>query len=129
MENQNRNNRVHTEKQPGKADFQIAGLLPFGKDNAVTTQELMRLTGCRTARELQQRIAYEREHGAIICSGSGRGYWRPKDRQEIEQFVKTMKARALNTLKVIRSASQALKVLEGQQSIEGSENNGGSEMD
>lgn len=24
MENQNRNNRVHTEEQPGKADFQIA---------------------------------------------------------------------------------------------------------
>lgn len=109
MENQNRNNRVHTEKQPGKADFQIAGLLPFGKDNAVTTQELMRLTGCRTARELQQRIAYEREHGAIICSGSGRGYWRPKDRQEIEQFVKTMKARALNTLKVIRSGERTFR--------------------
>ena len=26
MENQNRNNRVHTEEQPGKADFQIAEL-------------------------------------------------------------------------------------------------------
>lgn len=129
MENQNRNNRVHTEEQPGKADFQIAGLLPFGKDNAVTTQELMRLTGCGSVRELRQRIASEREQGAIICSGSGKGYWRPKDRQEIEQFIKTMKARALNTLKVIRSARQVLKVPEGQQSIEGSESNGGSEMD
>ena len=124
MENQNRNNRVHTEEQPGKADFQIAGLLPFGKDNAVTTQELMRLTGCRTARELQQRIAYEREHGAIICSGSGRGYCRPKDRQEIQLYLKCKKSRALNTLKVIRSARQVLKVPEGQQSIEGSENDG-----
>lgn len=124
MENQNRNNRVHTAEQPGKADFQIAGLLPFGRENAVTTEQLVRMTGCRSARELQQRIAYEREHGAIICSGSGRGYWRPKDRQEIEQFIKTMKARALNTLKVIRSARQALKVPEGQQSIEGSENDG-----
>lgn len=124
MENQNRNNRVHTEGQSGKTDFLIEGLLPFGRDNAVTTQELMRLTGCRTARELQQRIAHERERGAIICSGSGKGYWRPKDRQEIEQFIKTMKARALNTLKVIRGARQALKVPEGQQSIGGSENDG-----
>ena len=129
MENQNRNNRVHTAEQPGKADFQIAGLLPFGKENAVTTQELMMLTGCGSARELQQRIAYERERGVVICSGSSKGYWRPKDRQEIEQFIKTMKARALNTLKVIRSARQALKVPEGQQSIEGSERNGRSEMD
>ena len=124
MQNKNRNNRVHTEEQSGKADFQIAGMLPFGKDNAVTTQELMRLTGCGSVRELRQRIASAREQGAIICSGSGKGYWRPKDRQEIEQFIKTMKARALNTLKVIRSASQVLKVPEGQQSIEGSENDG-----
>ena len=123
MENQSRNNRVHTEEQPGKADFQIAGLLPFGKENAVTTQELMRLTGCGSARELQQRIAYERERGAVICSGSGKGYWRPKDRQEIEQFIKTMKARALNTLKAVRSARRALRVPEGQQTLEGSEQN------
>ena len=124
MENQIRNKRVHTEEQPGKADSQIAELLPFGKENAVTTQELIKLTGCGSVRELRQRIASEREQGAIICSGSGKGYW-----QEIEQFIKTMKARALNTLKVIRSARQVLKVPEGQQSIEGSESNGGSEMD
>ena len=71
MENQNRNNRVHTEEQPGKADSQIAELLPFGKENAVTTQELIKLTGCGSVRELRQRIASEREQGAIICSGSG----------------------------------------------------------
>lgn len=123
MENQNRNNRVHTEEQSGKTDFLIEGLLPFGRENAVTTEQLVRMTGCGSARELQQRIAHERERGAIICSGSGKGYWRPKDRQEIEQFIKTMKARALNTLKVIRSARQALKVPEGQQSIDGSEQN------
>lgn len=68
MQNQNRNNRVHTEGQSGKTDFLIEGLLPVGKENAVTTQELVKMTGCGSARELQQRIAYEREHGAIICS-------------------------------------------------------------
>ena len=104
MQKENRNNRVHTGGQSGKTDFLIEGLLPVGKENAVTTQDLVKLSGCGSARELQQRIAYEREYGAIICSGSGRGYWRPKDRQEIQEFVHTMNARALNTLKAVKSA-------------------------
>ena len=124
MQNQNRNNRAHTEGQSGKTDFLIEGLLPVGKENAVTTQELVKMSGCGSARELQQRIAYEREHGAIICSGSGRGYWKPKNRQEIQQFVKTMNARALNTLKAARSAKRALRVPEGQQTMNGDGKNG-----
>lgn len=70
MQKENRNNRVHTGGQSGKTDFLIEGLLPVGKENAVTTQDLVKLSGCGSARELQQRIAYEREYGAIICSGS-----------------------------------------------------------
>lgn len=124
MQKENRNNQVHTEEQSGKTDFLIDGLLPVGKENAVTTQELVKITGCGSARELQQRIAYEREHGAIICSGSGRGYWKPKNRQEIQQFVKTMNARALNTLKAVKSAKRALKVPEGQQSMNGGNEDG-----
>lgn len=112
MQKENRNNRVHTGEQSGKTDFLIERLLPVGKENAITTQDLVKLSGCGSARELQQRIAYEREQGAIICSGSGRGYWRPKDRQEIQEFVHTMNARALNTLKAVKSAKRALKVPE-----------------
>lgn len=119
MQKENRNNRVHTGEQSGKTDFLIERLLPVGKENAITTQDLVKLSGCGSARELQQRIAYEREQGAIICSGSGRGYWRPKDRQEIQEFVHTMNARALNTLKAVKSAKRALKVPEGQQSMNG----------
>lgn len=124
MQKENRNNRVHTGEQSGKTDFLIERLLPVGKENAITTQDLVKLSGCGSARELQQRIAYEREQGAIICSGSGRGYWRPKDRQEIQEFVHTMNARALNTLKAVKSAKRALKVPEGQQSMNGGNEDG-----
>lgn len=47
------------------------------------------------------------------------GYWRPKDRQEIRQFVKTMDARAFNTLKATRGAKKILREPEGQQSMNG----------
>lgn len=124
MQEENRNNRVHTKGKSGKTTPTIERLLPVGKENAVTTQELLKITGCGSVRELQQHIAYEREHGAIICSGSGRGYWKPKNRQEIQQFVKTMNARALNTLKAVKSAKRALKVPEGQQSMNGGNEDG-----
>lgn len=124
MQKENRNNRVHTGEQSGKTDFPILSLLPIGKENAISTAELVQLVGCGSVRILQERIAYERNHGAIICSGSGRGYWRPKDRQEIQEFVRTMDARALNTLRAAKSARAALKVPEGQRVIEGSERNG-----
>ena len=120
MQKENRNNRVHTRDQSGKTEFPIMNLLPTGKENAISTTELVRLTGCKSARDLQERIAYERNHGAVICSGSGRGYWKPKDRQEIQEFVRTMDARALNTLRAAKSARAVLKIPAGQQVIEGS---------
>ena len=124
MQKENRNNRVHTGNQSGKTEFPIMNLLPVGKENAISTVDLVRLTGCKSSRELQGRIAYERNHGAVICSGSGRGYWRPKDRQEILEFVKTMDSRALNTLRAAKSARAVLKVPAGQQAIIGGDNDG-----
>ena len=124
MQKENRNNRVHTEDQSGKTEFPIMNLLPVGKENAISTADLVRLTRCKSARDLQERIAYERNHGAVICSGSGRGYWKPKDRQEIQEFVRTMDARALNTLRAAKSARAALKIPAGQQVIEGSGKDG-----
>ena len=129
MQKENRNNRVHTEDQSGKTEFPIMNLLPVGKENAISTTELVRLTGCKSARDLQDRIAYERNHGAVICSGSGRGYWKPKNRQEIQEFVRTMDARALNTLRAAKSARAVLKIPAGQQVIEGSGEDVGCEMD
>lgn len=129
MQKENRNNRVHTGDQSGKTGFSIMNLLPVGKENAISTADLVRLAGCKSARDLQERIAYERNHGAVICSGSGRGYWKPKDRQEIQEFVRTMDARALNTLRAAKSARAVLKIPSGQQVIEGSGEDGRSEVD
>lgn len=124
MQEENRNNRVYTEEKSGKTRPRIESLLPIGRENAITTEELVRRSGCGSARELQQHIAYEREHGAIICSGSGRGYWKPKNKQEMQQFVKTMDARAINIFKATKSARQMLRVPEGQQAMKVGNENG-----
>ena len=45
MRKQNRNNRICTNEESGKTDFIIDPLLPIGKENAITTQELISCTG------------------------------------------------------------------------------------
>ena len=95
-------------------DFVIYDLLPVGRENAISTPELVRLSGCHSARELQGKIAEERAAGAVICSGGTPGYWRPGNRQEVEDFIRTMKGRALYTLAAIKSAKRLLDIPEGQ---------------
>lgn len=98
--------------------FPIMDILPIGKENAISTAELVKITGCTSSRDLQERIALERNAGAIICSGSGSGYWRAKNRQEILEFVHCMDARAKNTLAATRSAKRVLQIAEGQFEME-----------
>ena len=102
--------------------FPIMDILPVGKENAISTADLVKITGCTSPRDLQVRIAFERNAGAIICSGSGSGYWSAKNRQELLEFVHGMDARATNTLAATRSAKRALQITEGQFETEVSEN-------
>ncbi len=114
----NKHNRVHTD-QNGNSEFVIAGLLPIGKENAVSTNELVNLLGCKSARELQERIALERNAGAVICSSTTGGYYLPANHAEMAEFCKTLENRAFNTLMALQSTKRAMEMPEGQQSIEG----------
>ena len=95
----------------------IVDILGVGKENAISTQDLVILSGSKSVRHLQQRIAQEREAGAIICSGSGQGYGLPKNRKEIEDFCTTMDSRAKKIMSATRSAKRYLQLPEGQQCI------------
>lgn len=107
-------------RQPGF----IEGLLPRGENNAIPTAQLVALTGYRSARELQRQIEAERQRGALILSrsGNGGGYFLPsegeKGKREIALYVQTLRARAVNTLRTIRSAKAALREVDGQQHLE-----------
>lgn len=108
------------QKTP-KKDFFIAGLLPTGKENAISTKDLLKLTGCKTVRELQAEISNERRSGAVICSGSSSGYWLPANENELREFISTTISRARNTFKATRSARELLKALKQQQATGRSE--------
>lgn len=98
----------------------IFDLLPRGEANAIDTKTLVALTGCKSARDLQNRIAAEREQGKLILSSCrhGGGYFVPSQgaegKAEIAAFVATLRARALNTLKILKAAKEALAEIAGQ---------------
>lgn len=99
-------------------------MLLQGEQNALPSGELVRLTGFKSVRELQNEIAREREAGALIlssCRGGG-GYFLPAPgeagQREISAFVATLRARALNTLRVLKAAREALEGLDGQVSLD-----------
>lgn len=110
---ENKHNRTHAD-QNGNSEFAIAGLLPIGKKNAISTDELVQMIGCNSARELQQYIAQERKAGAVICSSTTGGYYLPANHGEMAEFCRTLENRAKNTLVALTSTRKAMQ---GQQSM------------
>lgn len=98
----------------------IITLLPRGRANAIKSADLARLAGMSNIRQLQAKIARERDAGAVILSTcrNGGGYYLPAEgeegRSEVSEYVRTLRARALHTLQAVRSAQSILREIEGQ---------------
>ena len=92
----------------------ITEFLKTGKDNSVPSKVLAKMIGCRNVRDLQTLISQERQQGAVILSTSrnGGGYYLPADAEEVQEFVRTLDARARHTFLALRSARKYLKEIE-----------------
>lgn len=84
----------------------IEDFLLVGKKNAISSQRLADLAGCKSIRELQQVIAEERAAGAVILSTcqDGGGYFLPQNAGEVKEFITTLENRGKNTLLALDSA-------------------------
>lgn len=95
----------------------IEKFLLEGKQNAIASQTLADLAGCKSVRELQEIVARERAAGAVILSTCrhGGGYFLPipGNRHEVVEYIKTLRSRAKNTLVAIESAEAYLRQIEG----------------
>lgn len=67
--------------------------IPYGKDNAVTRQELVKLTGFddRTVRNEIKKLRAEGE--PILSSSHHVGYWRSDNPNEIEGYLRECDSR------------------------------------
>ena len=86
----------------------IADILPTGKKNKMSFEELLEVTRCTSARELRRRIAKEREQGCVILSCPEGGYWLPKDKQEVEEYIARTEKEANSLLDSLKSARDYL---------------------
>lgn len=94
----------------------ISDFLTEGKRNAVPSQRLADLAGCKSVRELQEVIARERAAGEVILSTceNGGGYFLPENVSEVREFIRTLESRGKNTLAALKSARNYLKSCGGE---------------
>lgn len=97
----------------------IEALLQYGEQNAIPARELVKLTGYSSTRTMQTEIEHERAEGALILSkcSEGGGYYLPCSRAEIVRYEKTLRQRALSTLRTLKTAHAALQMIEGQEGL------------
>ena len=104
--------------------MEIKDVLQCGAENALSTAELLSLTGHANVRRLQAQIADERNRGALILSSAKGGYYLPSDdpeqaKTEIAAYIRTLRGRALSTLKVLKAANRAIKSVDEQTALPG----------
>lgn len=105
-----------------QAQASVSQFLPLGEKNAISTAELVRLTGCKSSRQLQKLVAVEREQGIPILSSCRGGYFLPEPgeagRAEMVAYCRTLQARAINTFRALRAVRKLLAEPEGQEHLE-----------
>lgn len=87
--------KVLTEKELPETYQMLADIIPFGKQNALNLDTIMKLCDIkekRNAYEIIERLIVE--HGYTILAsrkGSFRGYFIPKNEQEFKENIKPFK--------------------------------------
>lgn len=89
--------------------MKVRDSLRYGKENAIPSKALAEALGFRSVRELQKAVEREGAAGAVILSDPcGGGYYLSNDPDELRRFIKTLNARAVNTIRASKSAQRAL---------------------
>lgn len=90
----------------------VCDSLLYGRENAIPSAVLADMLMFQSVRDLQKQIERERAAGAVIISDPhGGGYYRSNDPMELKRFIRTMYARAGNTLRAAESAQRALDAM------------------
>ena len=87
--------------------------VPTGRENAIDRYTLAERLGYgRSLRMMRKDLSDVRKQGAVICSRSDSkgGYFQPKDRDELVEYLESMKSRGLSCLKAISETVKMLKM-------------------
>ena len=96
----------------------ISDLLHKGRNNGLTLQDLVKLTGM-DERTIRRKIHVERKSGILIMADCVHGYFLPEDTYDVRRFIHSMSNRSKEIAAVSRAAEDALAKMENQEQIEG----------
>lgn len=98
------------EEEPRMSDRNeiVLDAIPFGKDNAVTREDLEARTGLPD-RQVRKAIEEIRRSHIILNDQDGKGYYRSYDLDDIERFYRQERARALSVLYRMKPMRQILR--------------------
>ena len=87
----------------------IIDFIPFGKENAITREQLKVLTGLPD-REIRDMIKKERRYRPIINMQDGDGYFQPtqEEKDYVRKWIKQEMRRAKSSFWSLRGAKQFL---------------------
>ena len=103
--------------------FDIAEYIPYGADNAITRDELLKVAAYFvegiTDRGMRRLLEVSKQNGNIIINmQDGRGYFRPETREEIEMYIRQEERRAKTIHFNLKAAKKALRKMEGQLTLD-----------
>lgn len=97
----------------------IRELIPCGRQNRISTRDLMQKSGITSERKPREEIRRARINGAIIAScKAGGGYFRPETREELRAFVESFSQEGQALFAVLKAARAELGLPEGQETLE-----------
>lgn len=73
-----------------KESIKIVDHIPFGKENAISRQQLERVTGL-SDRDVREAISLARRNTVILNLSNGKGYFQPIQGEEDDLVVKYFK--------------------------------------
>ena len=110
-------NTDSSKKREEKCEL-ISDLLHKGRNNGLTLQDLVKLTGM-DERTIRRRIHVERKSGILIMADCIHGYFLPEDTYDVRRFIHSMSNRSKEIAAVSRAAEDALAKMENQEQING----------
>lgn len=88
--------------------------LPIGKKNAISKEELVKITGMneRSVREMIAEIRMS--YGAVCSTSTSKGYYKPASKQELQEFIDETERRAKSTFAILKIAKEEMNRNYGQ---------------
>lgn len=93
--------------------MKIIDYIPFGAENAITREQLSKVTGLNDS-AMRHEIAIARRETCIINLQDGRGYYQPTSIEEVDRFIAQEEHRARSIFYNLNGAKKYRNEMKGQ---------------